>query len=70
MTFALYLGHTSLTRHFCECSLSELLKIILFINYWHTANLIYFMIFGCTQHTSSKLDSALVCTKIYPVADL
>lgn len=31
---------------------------------WHIANPIYFMIFGCTRHSSNKFGSALICTKI------
>lgn len=60
----LNLEHSPLYWHFCKCPYIELLKFRLFFNYWHIANPIYFMIFGCTRHSSNKFGSALVCTKI------
>ena len=60
----LNLGHSPLYRHFCKCLYIELLKFRLIFNYWHIANPIYFMIFGCTRHSSNKFGSALIGTKI------
>ena len=52
--------------HFLRSTIRKQAFIVLtYRKCWHIANPIYFMIFGCTQHSSNKFGSALIgSTKI------
>lgn len=51
--------------HFLRSTIRKQAFIVLtYRKCWHIANPIYFMIFGCTRHSSNKFVSALICTKI------
>ena len=51
--------------HFLRSTIRKQAFIVLtYRKCWHIANPIYFMIFGCTRHSSNKFGSALIGTKI------
>ena len=51
--------------HFLRLTIRKQAFIVLtYRKCWHIANPLYFMVFGCTRHSSNKLGSTLIYTKI------